>query len=66
MGKPKKKFSASPFPERMECRPKGKLRTAIYLYMEDNETTASETLIDGIRVLCQKQLEDIRKGRLPI
>jgi hypothetical protein len=62
----KRPFTKSAIPERLSTQLQGKLRTALYLYMEDNETTAAETLKDGVRVLCHKQLEDIRKGRTPI
>ncbi len=66
MGVKKGAFKPSPFPERIETKLKGNLRTALYLYMEDNETTASETLKGGIRVLCRRQLDEIKQGRKPI
>lgn len=52
--------------ERIETRLRGKLRTALHLYMEDNECSASEAMRDGIRVLCRKQLDEIKTGRKPI
>lgn len=61
----RKKYNPDVIQEKFEVHLKGRLRKAIYLYAEDNETTFAEALRDGIRVLCQRQLSELAKGRKP-
>lgn len=61
----RKSYNAELLQEKFEVHLKGKLRKALYLYAEDNETTFAEALRDGVRVLCQRQFSEISKGRKP-
>ena len=66
MGLKKKPFAKRVKPERIATEVHGNLRMALYLYMEDHETTAAESLRDGIRAVARKQLVEIKQGRKPI
>lgn len=64
-GMKKQPFDDKRIQERIETRVSGKLRIALHLYMEDNETTASEALRDGLRAIGQKYFAEIKAGRRP-
>jgi len=62
---PRKKYDNTILQEKFEVHLKGRLRKALYLYAEDNNTTLAGAIRDAVRVLCFKQLKEVAKGREP-